>query len=532
MKALFSALIVLATLSTHAQDLAIEGNKKPKITGQKDLFVREDESLTVTFFDLEVRDRDNLYPFGFTLKLYPGEHYTLSGNMVTPESNFNGELTVPTTVHDGKDESEKYNLKITVRPVNDAPVIKGQNTIATDQGVPLTITAAHLIVEDIDDNYPDGFQVKVVSGSGSNYSVSGNTITPSPTFEGTINIDLYVSDGDLASNTATVALVVHRKNSPPTITGQTSIVIDEDKPITIQFSHLIVSDPDDSYPNGFLMKVNAGNNYSVSGSTITPNENYYGNLSVGVVVSDGKKESNVYPLVITVKPINDLAALTEIETDPLLYKIGEGEEPVTNVAAVFDPDNDSIVSAEIRIKPERYQIASDELIFENTTRIKGTFEIQTGILTLKGIALQSEYTTAIRSIQYNFIAAVESQFNEKTIEFVLNDGRGNGPVTERQIKIADLDIALDIPDAFTPNGDLANDTWKIKPLKQAEELTDAVVRVYTKSGKLVYEGKGFEKEWDGRSNGELLPADTYYYTIDLNLKFSKSMLRGLITLLR
>jgi gliding motility-associated-like protein len=374
--------------------------------------------------------------------------------------------------------------------------------------------------------------VSILSSSTSDYSISGNVVTPSATFEGMINIEVNVSDGALVSNNATVSISVHRKNNPPTITGQVPITINEDESLTLQLNQLIVSDSDDVYPTGFSLTITPGNNYSVNGTTITPTANFSGLLVVSVVVSDGKKDSNSFPVNITVRPINDLPTLVELETDPLLYKIGEGEENLTESAAVFDPDNDTIISVIVRIQRERYQIASDELTFANTSKIKGEFDIQAGVLTLKGPASRSEYTSAIRSVHYNFVGATESKFAEKSIEFIINDGKGDGSVTARRIQYTDLDIALDIPNAFTPNGDHANDTWKIKPLKQAEEVTDAVVRVYSKSGKLVFEGKGFEKEWDGRSNGELLPADTYYYTIDLNLKFSKSLLRGLITLLR
>jgi gliding motility-associated-like protein len=531
-KAFAMLLLSFVTMVAYSGDHVPGGNRKPKITGQKDLSVREDESITVTLFDLQVRDRDDWYPFGFSMKLYPGDNYTLSGSTVIPNANYSGELSVPATVNDGQDDSEIYPLKIQVRSVNDPPVIKGQNLISTEQGEPISLTASHLIIEDVDDKYPDDFRVNVISGSTSDYSVSGNTITPSATYEGTINIELNVSDGELTSNNVIVSISVHRKNYPPVINGQVPLATNEDEPITIQFGHLLVSDPDDSYPTGFTMRIEPGNNYSVTGTTVAPLADYSGNLYVGVVVSDGKKESNQYSLNIIIRPVNDLPTLVDLEIDPLFYKIGEGEESVTEKADVVDPDNDSIVSAQVRIQRDRYQVASDELLFQNTSRIKGEFAIQTGILTLKGIASHAEYTSAIRSIRYNFITAAQNQFKEKAIEFILNDGRADGPVTRRTINFSDLDVALDIPNAFTPNGDRANDTWQIKPLKQAEELTNAIIRVYTKSGQLVFEGKGFEKAWDGRLNGELLPADTYYYTIDLNLKISKSLKKGLVTLLR
>ena len=43
-------------------------------------------------------DPDNTFPTGFTLSVQNGTNYTRSGNTITPATNFNGALTVPTTV--------------------------------------------------------------------------------------------------------------------------------------------------------------------------------------------------------------------------------------------------------------------------------------------------------------------------------------------------------------------------------------------------------------------------------------------------
>lgn len=93
-------------------------------------------------------------------------------------------------------------------------------------------------------------------------------------------------------------------------------------------------------------------------------------------------------------------------------------------------------------------------------------------------------------------------------------------------------VDLDIPTAFTPNGDMANDTWNIKLLKQSDRFDDTIIRVFSRKGVLVYESKGFDKPWDGRYNGEFLPADTYFYTIDFNFITTTENLRGVVTILR
>ena len=42
--------------------------------------------------------------------------------MVTPDLNFNGNLTVPVLINDGLEDSATFDLLITIEPVNDAPL--------------------------------------------------------------------------------------------------------------------------------------------------------------------------------------------------------------------------------------------------------------------------------------------------------------------------------------------------------------------------------------------------------------------------
>ena len=67
---------------------------------------------------------------------------------------------------------------------------------------------------------------------------------------------------------------------------------------------------------------------------------------------------------------------------------------------------------------------------------------------------------------------------------------------------------------------------------KTDQFKETVVRVYNKRGVLVYEAIGLEKEWDGTYNGEVLPVDTYYYTIDLKLSFIKKTYKGAVMILR
>lgn len=72
------------------------------------------------------------------------------------------------------------------------------------------------------------------------------------------------------------------------------------------------------------------------------------------------------------------------------------------------------------------------------------------------------------------------------------------------------DLVLDIPNAFSPNGDGINDRWEIDGLKARPNAT---TEVYNRWGQIVYRSAGYAGGWDGTRQGKLLPAGTYYYII-------------------
>ncbi len=68
-----------------------------------------------------------------------------------------------------------------------------------------------------------------------------------------------------------------------------------------------------------------------------------------------------------------------------------------------------------------------------------------------------------------------------------------------------------IPNTFTPNGDGINELWLIGYL---DTYPDNRVQVFTRTGQLVFESRGYKIPWDGKMNGKALPFDTYYYIIE------------------
>ncbi|NGF75955.1 tandem-95 repeat protein [Fluviicola sp. SGL-29] len=76
---------------------------------------------------------------------------------------------------------------------------------------------------------------------------------------------------------------------------------------------------------------------------------------------------------------------------------------------------------------------------------------------------------------------------------------------------------INIPNAFTPDGDGINDVWVINGI---EAYPDNQLTVYNRWGNVVYTADGYLNTWDGSSNSNLnigggeLPTGTYYYVID------------------
>ncbi|OOQ58314.1 gliding motility-associated C-terminal domain-containing protein [Mucilaginibacter pedocola] len=101
----------------------------------------------------------------------------------------------------------------------------------------------------------------------------------------------------------------------------------------------------------------------------------------------------------------------------------------------------------------------------------------------------------------------------------------NGCQASQQIVVSSACADVNLANAFTPNGDLANDTWRISGI---ENDPSAVVRIYNRQGAEVFYSKGYYTPWDGKFRGRALPAGTYYYIV--TAKKGKQRFSGPVTI--
>jgi gliding motility-associated-like protein len=105
----------------------------------------------------------------------------------------------------------------------------------------------------------------------------------------------------------------------------------------------------------------------------------------------------------------------------------------------------------------------------------------------------------------------------------------NGCSVKDSVRLLGMNkICLTIPEAFSPNKDLINDIWNIENTDLYPQIE---ITIYNRWGQALWKSKrGYPVPWNGRTNGEDLPVDSYHYIIDLN-NGSKPII-GSITIIR
>jgi gliding motility-associated-like protein len=96
-------------------------------------------------------------------------------------------------------------------------------------------------------------------------------------------------------------------------------------------------------------------------------------------------------------------------------------------------------------------------------------------------------------------------------------------------------LCLNPPNAFTPNGDGANDVWVLDEDENGVNdmylYPDAELRIFNRWGELVYYSDNVADEpWDGTYKGRDLPVDSYHYVLDLGL--DNEPITGSVTIIR
>ncbi len=90
----------------------------------------------------------------------------------------------------------------------------------------------------------------------------------------------------------------------------------------------------------------------------------------------------------------------------------------------------------------------------------------------------------------------------------VRDKNGCLPVTTKEISV------IGFPKYFTPNGDGFHDSWNIIGVSN-EIMPSSILYIFDRYGKLLVQLKVGDSGWDGTYNGQILPANQYWFRSEL-----------------
>jgi hypothetical protein len=245
---------------------------------------------------------------------------TLGYHNVTPYFRYNGaldEVAIYNTALSPTIIAQHYNADMDQSYCNAAPTIGGTPITNATENMQYTYNPTASDPEGHDMEWsllqnPSGMTIDSVNGQ----------VDWMPGEGGSVDVVIQVADQYGATGTQAFTIDVVNVNDAPQITGQVDpgLSTPEETALTITLDHLVVSDPDNSFPADFMLVVQDGSNYTRSGAQITPDAEFSGTLSIPVMVNDGDLDSNVYNLQVAVTTVNDNPVITT--TSPTAATVG------------------------------------------------------------------------------------------------------------------------------------------------------------------------------------------------------------------
>jgi gliding motility-associated-like protein len=112
-----------------------------------------------------------------------------------------------------------------------------------------------------------------------------------------------------------------------------------------------------------------------------------------------------------------------------------------------------------------------------------------------------------------------------TYQLLVVNSSGCADSASVTITVTPPDCTVDLPNAFTPNGDSSNDSFSL--VGKNVELVS--ITIYSRWGQSVYSGS---QPWDGRVDGEDAPSDVYMYSAEVSVCGELKRQLGQVTLVR
>ncbi|MDH3539411.1 MAG: Ig-like domain-containing protein, partial [Acidimicrobiia bacterium] len=341
-------------------EVAVDPVNDPPVAGADSVATDEDAAVT---FEILANDFDQ-EGAALTVSAYDGT--SAAGGTVTctpagsctytPPPLYSGPDSFTYTVSDGSGGFHTTTVSIKIGPVNNRPSA-GDDTAAATEDVPVTITAASLLIDDSDpDNDPLAIDSVTDGANGTALLVGGDVVyTPAPDFNGSDTLTYTVCDPGGLCDTATIAVTVGPENDDPIAKDDTATT-DEDMPVTVA---VLDNDSDvdgdpvavtliATLPTNGSAVINADNTI-----TYTPAADFFGVDEFQYEVSDiNGGTATAWARFVTVNPVNDapvagpdagsVAEDASVSVD-LLINDSDVDDLALTIFSHADPANGSVV---------------------------------------------------------------------------------------------------------------------------------------------------------------------------------------------
>ncbi len=216
--------------------LIIDGSNRKPIANSQTLEMLEDESLEITLTGSDP-DGDSLT----WILVSPPKNGTLTGDgplvNYKPEANFFGKDSLVLKANDGELDSDPATVRITVKPVNDPPVLGPLTNKQVDEGQKLEFTVT---ASDPDGETPSLTATNIPQGA----SFLDGVFSWTPDFgqAGSYSITFAAKDAAGLTDEKTISITVGKVDRPPVFT-----VVPKDSEVelgTIYTSLIQANDPD------------------------------------------------------------------------------------------------------------------------------------------------------------------------------------------------------------------------------------------------------------------------------------------------
>ncbi|MDW1499794.1 tandem-95 repeat protein [Vibrio sp. YT-19(2023)] len=357
------AIVATADLTVNPVNDLPQPEDQAFTIGEDGVLLFTDEDLLDGATDI---DGDDLSVEGVS---YTGADGVLTDNgdgtySFAPNENFNGDVNFTFDVSDGTD-TVTANIDVSVTPENDPPVA-GSTSYTVHEDNSITISNEQLLANSSDVEGEVAIDTVSYSGADGVFQDNGDgtyTFSPNENFNGEVSLDVVVVDEDGATDSTTAGITVLEVNDPP-IAGATSYSVNEDEVITISSEQLLAnaSDVEGEVAIDSVSYSGSDGIFTDNGDgtfSFAPNENFNGDVSLDVVVTDEDGATATTNANIDVLPVNDAPV-----SGDLAYSVDEDGSITLSqeqlLAQAGDVDGDDLTAANLTVDGNATVVANDD----------------------------------------------------------------------------------------------------------------------------------------------------------------------------